>query len=391
MVEVLGSAAALLVRTDPVTPALLVRPRILARRAAAVCAAFPGEVLYAVKCNDREEVLHALVAGGLAGFEAAGIGEIRRIRALFGDSVTLAFMNPVKNARAVAEAYRLHGVRRFALDHASELDKIVRATDGARDLELVVRLAVDNGAARLPLSGKFGARPEEAVELLRAARPFARRLGLTFHVGSQCTDPAAFARAIALCAEVAEAAGGVEHLDVGGGFPARYRGDEPEFEAFVAVIRRSAERLLPGVELACEPGRLLVADGVSVLTRVEQRRGRRLYLDDGVYGNLAELRWLGPCFPLARITPEGADRRLEVGYDLFGPTCDSIDAMPGPHWLPADVEEGDLIEVGMAGAYTNVLATRFNGFGEAPLLEVDDEPWYLAPPAGALAPESLVA
>jgi len=391
MVEVPGSAAALLLRADPPTPLLLVRPRVLAWRTAAVCTAFPGEVLYAVKCNDREEVLRALVAGGLSGFEAAGIAEIRRIRALFGDSVTLAFMNPVKNVRAIAEAYRLHGVRRFALDHASELDKILRATDGARDLELVVRVAVDNSVARLPLSGKFGAHPEEAVELLRAARPFARRLGLTFHVGSQCIDPGAFVRAIGLCGEVAAAAGGVEHLDVGGGFPARYRGDEPDFSLFVAAICSAVAEHLPGVELACEPGRLLVAEGVSVLTRVEQRRGRRLYLDDGVYGNLAELRWLGPCFPLARITPEGVDRRLEVGFDLFGPTCDSIDAMPGPHWLPADVAEGDILEVGMAGAYANVLATRFNGFGEAAVLEVDDEPWFLACAPADGAAESLVA
>ncbi len=391
MAEVLGSAAALLSRTSPDLPVVLIRPHVLRRRAQGVVAAFPGRVLYAVKCNDDERVLRALHEGGIRAFDVASIGEVRRIRALFGTDVEIAFMHPVKPAAAVAEAYHRHGVRRFALDHVSELEKIVAVTGGARDLELVVRLAVANDGALLALSGKFGAEPEEAVALLRRARPHVRRLGLTFHVGSQCLDPGAFARAIHLAGEVAAAAGGIEHLDVGGGFPARYVGDEPPFEAFVAVVREAVGHGIGAVDLACEPGRLLVADGVSVLVRVEQRRGRRLYLNDGIYGSLAELKWLGPRFPLARVRPEGIDRRAELGYDLFGPTCDSVDSMPGPHWLPADVAAGDWIEVGMAGAYTRTLATRFNGLGEARVVEVADEPWYLVDPAPPVTTEMAAA
>ncbi len=383
MARIPGSAAALLSRASSALPVVLIRPEVLRRRAQAVVAAFPGEVLYAVKCHDDERVLRALVRGGVRGFDVASIEEVRRIRRLFGPEVTVAFMHPVKPKAAIAEAYHHHGVRRFALDHPSELAKIEAATGGARDLELVVRLAVSNEGALLALSGKFGAAPAEAVDLLRQARPRARRLGLTFHVGSQCLDPGAFTRAIALAGEVARAAGGVDHLDVGGGFPASYRGDEPPFAAFVGEIRQAVAAAFGEIALACEPGRLLVAEGASILVRVEQRRGQRLYLNDGIYGSLAELRWLGPCFPLARIRDGLIEVRPEVGFDLFGPTCDSIDAMPGPHWLPADVAEGDWLEVGMAGAYTRALATRFNGLGAAEVLEVDDWPWYLRPSADA--------
>ncbi|GBD44268.1 Lysine/ornithine decarboxylase [bacterium HR40] len=378
MAEWLGSAVALHTRVADATPLVLVRPRQIRARAQRVLAAFPGEVLYAVKCNDAPEVLDALVAGGIRGFDVASIGEIRNLRQRFGEHIALAFMHPVKPAPAVREAYFAHGVRRFAFDHPDELARIRAATDGAGDLELVVRIAVSGEGSALPLSGKFGATPEEAVALLRLARPHARSLGLTFHVGSQCTEPASFERAIALAGEIARRAGGIDHLDVGGGFPARYTGSEPAFESFVQAIRRAVQRAgLGHVRLACEPGRLLVADGASVLTRVELRRGHSLFLDDGIYGNLAELRWLGPCFPIRALRDGRVLHGPSADFELFGPTCDSIDSMPGPHRLPEGVRAGDLLEVGMAGAYTWALRTRFNGFPEARRLSVDDPAWYL--------------
>lgn len=378
MAERLGSAVALHTRLPGITPLVLVRPHQIRARAAHVVATFPGEVLYAVKCNDAPEVLQALVAGGVRGFDVASIGEIRQIRELFGDAVGCAFMHPVKSPEAVAEAYHVHGVRRFAFDHPDELDRLLACTGHARDLELVLRIAVPCDGAALPLAGKFGVGPAEAVRLLRLARPHARMLGITFHVGSQCTEPAAFERAIALAGEIAARAGGIDHLDVGGGFPARYTGDEPDFGSFVMAIGRAVRRAgLGGISLACEPGRLLVADGASVLTRVELRRGRALYLDDGIYGNLAELRWLGPRFPIRVLRDGVVLEGAEAGFELFGPTCDSIDSMPGPHRITDTVRAGDLLEVGMAGAYTWALRTSFNGFGEAPRLLVDDPAWYL--------------
>ena len=377
MADSFRSAVALLRRLSPQTPVVAVRPHLVAARARRVIAAFPGDVLYAVKCNDTPLVLEALWAGGVRAFDTASIGEIRSIKGLLPDAAC-HFMHPVKSAEAIVEAYRRHGVRRFVFDHADELAKILAATDGAPDLELFVRLAVPGQGALLTLTGKFGVDSDEAARLIRLARPHAASVGITFHVGSQCLAPDAYAGAIALAAEVARRAGGIDDLDVGGGFPAVYEGNEPLFESFVRAIGRSVrEHGLQAVRLQCEPGRALVADGASVLTRVELRRGEQLYINDGVYGNLAELKWIGPKFPIRLIRPDGDVGGRERAFDLFGPTCDSIDSMPGPHWIAEQVAEGDWLEVGMMGAYSNALRTGFNGFEATRLAVVDDAGWYV--------------
>lgn len=373
MADTYGSAAALLSQRSPVDPVVCLRPHLIEARAREVIAAFPGDVLYAVKCNDAPEVLRALWAGGVRAFDTASINEVRRVKALL-PGAACHFMHPVKSAGAIAEAYHAHGVRRFVFDHPEELAKIVAATGCADDLELFVRLAVPGEGALLTLTGKFGVGVDEAAALVRAARAYAREVGVTFHVGSQCVEPEAFARAIGLAAQVARRAGGIDHLDVGGGFPAVYKGDEPRFQRFVQVIREAVARHGLACHLQCEPGRALVADGASVLTRIELRRGESLYVNDGVYGNLAELKWIGPQFPMRLVRPSEAGA---LGFDLYGPTCDSIDSMPGPHWLPEDAEEGDWIEVGMMGAYSNALRTGFNGFGSDGVALVGDEGWYV--------------
>jgi ornithine decarboxylase len=375
MGQAYGSAGALLTSRNPVDPVVAIRPHVLAATAQRVLGAFPGDVLYAVKCNDQPLVLDALWAGGVRQFDTASIAEVRSVRERFPEA-ECHFMHPVKSAEAIAEAYARHGVRRFVLDHEDELTKIVQATGNAPDLELFVRLAVPGDGAVLTLTGKFGVAPAQAAALVRAARPVAKAVGITFHVGSQCRDTAAFVRALALVAEVVQPAGPVDHIDVGGGFPATYAGDEPSFESFVRVIRNEMRRHGLSAALQCEPGRALVAAGASVLARVELRRGQSLYLNDGVYGNLAELKWIGPHFPM-RVVRGGGRQAERVPFDLFGPTCDSIDSMPGPHWIAADVAEGEWIEVGMMGAYSNALATRFNGFGGDATAVVHDGAWYL--------------
>lgn len=377
MVQSFSSAAALLCQRSPIDPVVCLRPHLIQGRARAIVGAFPGDVLYAVKCNDAAEVLRALWDGGVHQFDTASIGEIRRVKALLPEACC-HFMHPVKSVGAIAEAYHEHGVRRFVFDHADELAKIVAATGCPDDLELFVRLAVPGEGAVLTLTGKFGVPVEDAAALVRAARAYARRVGVTFHVGSQCVDPVAFTRAIGLAAEVVRRAGPIDDLDVGGGFPAVYKGDEPPFELFVAAIREAVSRHGLACRLQCEPGRALVADGASVLARVELRRGRSLYINDGVYGNLAELKWIGPQFPLRLVRPGRPTERHRLGFDLFGPTCDSIDSMPGPHWLPADADDGDWVEVGMMGAYSNALKTRFNGFETEGVAMIEDAGWYLA-------------
>jgi ornithine decarboxylase len=376
MADTFISAAALLSDRSPVDPVVCLRPHLIRARARRMLDAFPGDVLYAVKCNDAPEVLRALWAGGVRQFDTASIGEVRAVKALLPEAAC-HFMHPVKSAGAIAEAYHELGVRRFVFDHADELGKIVAATGEAKDLELFVRLAVPGEGALLSLTGKFGVPVEEAAALVRAARGHAKEVGITFHVGSQCVDPLAFARAIGLAAEVVRQVGPVDHLDVGGGFPAVYKGDEPAFEVFVATVREAVARHGLRCRLQCEPGRALVADGASVLTRVELRRGESLYLNDGVYGNLAELKWIGPQFPLQLVRPGRPSDRHRVGFDLYGPTCDSIDSMPGPHWLPADTDDGEWVEVGMMGAYSNALKTRFNGFRTDRMAFIDDRGWYL--------------
>jgi ornithine decarboxylase len=390
MADTYRSAAALITHRSPVDPVVGLRPHLIQARARRVLAAFPGDVLYAVKCNDAPEVLKALWAGGLRQFDTASIGEVRAVRALL-PRACCHFMHPVKSVGAIAEAFHEHGVRRFVFDHPDELAKIVAATGCAEDLELFVRLAVPGDGALLTLTGKFGVGVEDAGALVRAARGYARTVGLTFHVGSQCVDPAAYSQAIALAAQVVRLVGPIDDLDVGGGFPAIYRGDEPEFEAFVHAIREAVARHGLTCRLQCEPGRALVADGASALARVELRRGDSLYLNDGVYGNLAELKWIGPRFPMRLVRPADGPAARPIAFDLFGPTCDSIDSMPGPHWLPSDTDEGDWVEVGMMGAYSNALKTGFNGFGSERMAILDDSGWYLRGGERRTEPVSLAA
>jgi ornithine decarboxylase len=281
-------------------------------------------------------------------------------------------MHPVKARPAIAAAYAAHGVRDFVLDSADELAKILQETGGARDLGLIVRLALPAGTARYDLSGKFGAWPEEAVALLRAARPHAERLGVSFHVGSQCLDPLAWRAAIALAGRVIRASGvAVEVLDVGGGFPVAYPDmSPPPLGAFLAEIEASVEALeMPDLAVWAEPGRALVAAGTSVVVQVQHRRGDRLFINDGVYGSLSDAGAPGFRFPVRLLRASAA---ACAGFGFFGPTCDSADFMRGPFVLPGDVREGDWIEIGQLGAYGACLRTGFNGFTESRSVEVRD-------------------
>lgn len=386
---ILPTVDAVVAALRPSEPLLCLRPTALAAAARDFVAAFPGDVLYAVKCNPEPRVLTALWAGGVRHFDCASIAEVRRVRALL-PRAHIHFMHPVKARPAIAEAFDRHGVADFVLDSADELAKILQETvpvglvgDPPR-LGLFVRLALPKGGAVLDLSGKFGAQPAEAAQLLRAARPHAARLGLSFHVGSQCLDPAAYARAMTLAAEVAAASEvAVDVVDVGGGFPVAYPGmAPPPLGAFIDAIAAARPALPQGVRLWAEPGRALVATGGSLVVQVQLRRGDALYVNDGVYGTLSDAGALGFRFPARRIRlgEDGGRADAELAdFTLFGPTCDSADRMKGPFRLPADMREGDWIELGQLGAYGACLGSRFNGFGRAALVDVADPPML---PAG---------
>lgn len=360
----------------PSQPLHCLRPAVLTRGAEHFAGLFPGKVLYAVKCNPEPRLLAALWRGGVRHFDCASIAEVRQVRRLF-PKASIHFMHPVKSRPAIREAWEWHGVRDFVVDSVDELGKLLDETAGAGGpLGVVVRLALPKGGAAWDLSGKFGAAPDQAAELLRLARPLAQRIGLSFHVGSQCLDPADWERALALCGQVmARANQTVDVLDVGGGFPVAYADvTPPPLEDFIAAIGRGLDRLdLPAAtELWCEPGRALAAPGQSVVLRVEGRRGDYLFVNDGVYGCLSDAGLPGFRFPCRRIRAGGGEDAELAPFGLFGPTCDSADRMKGPFWLPADTREGDWIEIGQLGAYGTALGTPFNGFDQSSMIEVRD-------------------
>ena len=332
--------------------------------------------MYAVKANPSPDLLQILWESGVTHYDVASIGEVRLVSRTLPDA-TLFFMHPVKAEEAIEEAYFTHGVRTFSLDTIEELEKIVRATRGAEDLTLCVRLRVSSDLSKLSLAAKFGAEPGDTKELLFAARQAADALGICFHVGSQAMSPDAYANAMEVVrAAIVEASVTVDVIDVGGGFPSTYPGMEPPpLERYFDTIHRAFESLpiSYSAELWAEPGRALCAEYSSLIVRVEKRRGTELYINDGAYGALFDAAHIGWRFPVKRLREVPTASPYEE-FSFYGPTCDDIDHMAGPFLLPADIQTGDYIEIGMLGAYGAALRTAFNGFGADETHSVDDEP-----------------
>jgi ornithine decarboxylase len=370
------SALGLAIALRPVQPVTLLRPHAARRAARFFVEKFPGRSLYAVKANPSPELLRLLWEGGVTHYDVASISEVRLVAGILPEA-TLCFMHPVKAEEAIREAYYTHGVRTFSLDTTEELEKIVRATDAAEDLNLCVRIRVSSDHAKLSLASKFGADAHEMKSLLIATRQAADALGICFHVGSQAMSPSAYYEAMErVRAAIVEAAVTVDIVDVGGGFPSVYPGMEPPpLEAYFEVIHRAFESLpiSYSAELWCEPGRALCAEYASLLVRVEKRRGDQLYINDGAYGALFDAAHIGWRFPVSLLRERESETR-EMGFSFYGPTCDDMDHMAGPFHLPSDVGPGDYIEIGMLGAYGCAMRTGFNGFGAVESVIVSDEP-----------------
>jgi ornithine decarboxylase len=348
----------------PDEPVILNRPHAAARAARFFVEKFPGRSLYAVKANPSPDLLRVLWDAGVTHYDVASIAEVRLVRRVLPDA-TLCFMHPVKPAAAIAEAYKVHGVRTFSLDSHDELAKIVTATADdagapATDLRLCVRLRVSSEYSELSLASKFGIDLADAAPLLQATRQVADWLGICFHVGSQAMTPFAYVQALErVRAAIVDASITVDIIDVGGGFPSVYPGMEPPpLEDYFSVIHRAAESLPVSYssELWCEPGRALCAEYNSLIVRVEKRRGTELYINDGAYGALFDAAHLGWRFPVRSLAPVQGE--AVEGFSFYGPTCDDADHM----------------EIGMLGAYGAAMRTGFNGFGQAGAVEVSDEP-----------------
>jgi ornithine decarboxylase len=389
-------------RLKPEGPVQCIFPQSVRSQAEKFVGQFPGKVLYAVKCNPGVDFLRHMFAAGVRQFDVASMDEVRLVKGLFGKAAQLHFMHPVKSREAIRLAYKM-GVRTFSLDTAGELLKILEETKSAKDLNLFIRLAVTgNGSAAYDLSGKFGAAPSTAADLLRHARKVAHKVGVCFHVGSQCMDPAAYKLAIVRAMEVvAKAKVKIDVLDVGGGFPATYPNMIPQpLENYFAAITEAAQPMVDaGAELWCEPGRAMVAAGGSMLVRVTLRKGRRLYINDGTYGSLFDAGALNWRFPVRLVRPLSRSGKNSnapntrtpseklVAFTFYGPTCDNLDKMKGPFMLPEDTQEGDWIEIGMLGSYGSTMQTRFNGFHSSVTATV----WPEAAPFAAERPRRGVA
>lgn len=375
-----SSALALVLASSPDLPVHCIRPQAAAKAANEFVQKFPGDVLYAVKANPHPTILDALYGAGIRWFDVASMREVEIVASRFADA-RLAFMHPVKSRSSIRRAYFEYNIRIFAVDSLDELNKIIFETNNALDLHFIVRIAVTSEHAQHKLEGKFGVDGAEAVLLLREARAYAEGLGVSFHVGSQCMRPVAWREAMQHVSKIIRTAGvTVDIVNVGGGFPVEYTNlTPPPLSVYFEEIENAFAEMpvLENADLWCEPGRALCASAGSHIARVELRKRNALYLNEGAYGALFDAAHGSLIYPAQLLRKEDSSERPSIGYHLFGPTCDAIDAMPGPFFLPSDIGEGDYIEFGMTGSYGNVLASKFNGFGEYLEVLCTDKPFEL--------------
>ncbi|MFO7759344.1 MAG: type III PLP-dependent enzyme [Roseovarius sp.] len=353
-----------LLRHAPDAPVLYFSPARLQATAQEFVKGFPGLVTYAVKANPAEEVLANLVRAGLDAFDVASPEEMRAVRSV-APRAALHYNNPVRSPAEVAVAAEM-GVQSFSVDCPSELDKLRDKV--SQTSEVSVRLALPVAGAAYHFGDKFGVAPGPAAHLLRAVVACGFTPSITFHPGTQCTDPQAWASYIAAAADAARAAGVRLHrLNVGGGFAAHRTGDVPDLAAIFARIGSEVAQQF-GAEapmLVCEPGRAMVAEAFSLAVRIKAvRDSGAIFVNDGVYGGLTEIRDIGAPDRITVIAPDGTPRRGDLRPRVvYGPTCDSIDRLPDPLPLPDDLEDGDHILIAGMGAYTRSLSTGFNGYG----------------------------
>lgn len=361
----------------PGYPVYCLRPAELKRQAEYFLESFPGRVLYAVKCNPHIAVLQALYEAGIRHFDTASLAEIAEVRENLPQA-DCYFMHPVKARASILTAHQVYNIDHYVIDDAKELQKLIDTTGGGDGRVVLVRIVTPVHDSQYQLSDKFGISVEEAPELLRQVHEAHFQTGVAFHVGSQCRSPQAFSDGVKAALDViAEAKVPVHYLDVGGGFPAWYEDDQPPpLEEYFKSIYEAFENnsLRRDCVLMCEPGRAMVASGCSLLVQIQLRKGNKLYINDGIYQSLSETLMGKIKLPARLVNP---DRELSANcqdFTILGPTCDCLDVLPEPFHLPDDAEEGDWIEIGQTGAYSNSAATRFNGFFPETFVSVDAPP-----------------
>ena len=360
---------------QPATPCLVLDVDRVEANFRAIRAALPqAQIYYAVKANPAPQILDRLVALG-SRFDAAGIEEIDACIAAGALPQAISFGNTVKKVSAIQRAHKA-GVDMFAFDSDEELEKIAAHAPGS---QVYCRILVENAGADWPLSRKFGTTVEHARALmLRAGDLGLDACGLSFHVGSQQTTTgsceAAIAKVAMLFTDLKSAGVNLRMVNLGGGFPIRYRDEVPPLDAFgQAIMGAMVEHFgnaLP--DMLIEPGRAVVGDAgvVSAEVVLVSRKGddptRWVYLDIGRFGGLAETE--GESIKYRIATPHDGGEMGPVA--IAGPTCDGADILyeKSNYRLPLALRSGDRVELLSTGAYVTTYASqRFNGF--APLAE----------------------
>ena len=338
---------------------------------------FPGKMLYAVKTNPHPLVLKTIVESGINDFDIASIKEVEAIRNVSPDA-KCSYMHTVKSKESINEAYFKYNIKTFSIDTKDELIKILNSTNQAKDLELFVRVAVSNEHAEIDLSKKFGAQTSEAIGLYRLTKQYAKKIGLSFHVGSQCMHPISYSKGINEIKYIIKKTKIVpDVINIGGGFPTIYPDLVPQsLDSYFEEIKNSLNKLKleKKPEIICEPGRAIVAESGSTIVRVNLRKKQKLYINDGTYGTLFDAGVPNIVYPSRIITSGRIISKKLTSFDFYGPTCDSMDYMKGPFILPNNIKEGDYIELGQLGAYGLTFRTQFNGYYSDSIYEVCDDP-----------------
>ena len=362
---------------QPVDPVYCIRPNSIRTACSWFKNNFPGKILYAVKTNPNEKILKYIVESGIEKFDVASINEIKLIKKIYPKAHAY-YMNTIKSREHIKEAYFNYNIKDFAFDSKDELQKIIEATDNAKDLTLYLRVCISNEHAEIDLSQKFGALPSEALGLLRLSKGYASKVGLSFHVGSQCMHPISYAKGIRDLGNIIKKTKIIpDFINVGGGFPSVYPDLNPlPLENYTNEIKKAFDdlKLEKKPELMCEPGRALVAESGSSIVKIVLRKKQKLYINDGTYGSLFDAGVPNFVLPTRMVSNGRITSKKLTPYSLYGPTCDSIDYMKGPFVLPNNLKEGDYLEMGQLGAYSLTFRTKFNGFYSDQILEVQDKP-----------------
>ena len=361
----------------PEEPVYCIRPDSIKKSVEFFKNKFPGKVLYAVKTNPEEKVIKIISDSGIENFDVASLNEVKLVRKI-NNKAKVYFMHTVKNRESIKEAYTKYNVKDFALDTKDELLKILEATNNAKDLNLYVRVSISNEHAEIDLSRKFGATSSEALGLLRLCKAHAKKVGLSFHVGSQCMHKISFAKGINEIGKIIKKTKIVpDVINVGGGFPAIYPDLIPEsLDNYLDVIKESLKnlKLEKTPEIFCEPGRAIVAEAGSTIVKVLLKKKNKLYINDGTYGSLFDAGVPNFVLPAKMITNGRVVSKKKTAFNFYGPTCDSLDYMKGPFLLPNNIKEGDYIELGQLGAYGTTFRTKFNGFFSDANYQLNDKP-----------------